>query len=208
MDPYAIKTLAEVPTLAQLYLNSSLVASPSKPLYEPSAAVNASVGFVCGDITKIQVGAIVNAANSSLLGGGGVDGSIHRAAGHGLVAECKGLGGCRTGQAKLTGGYNLPAQHVIHTVGPVYDSNDPKESKAMLRSCYEESMKLASQNGIKTLAFPCVSTGIYRFPAKLASEVACDSVRKYLDKNKGALERVVFVTYEPKDRAAYNEMLP
>lgn len=205
--PTVIKALADVPTIAQLYKTSSLAPPASRPLRQPSAAINASVGLICGDITKLQLDAIVNAANSSLRGGGGVDGAIHRAAGPLLLEECKGLKGCRTGQAKLTRGYNLPSKYIIHTVGPVY-GKDPLESERLLRSCYEETMKLAVQSGIKTLAFSGISTGVYGYPVAAAAKVACDSVRTFLDKNSGALERVIFVTFGPQDVLAYNEMIP
>ena len=137
------------------------------------------VEVIEGDITKLSVDAIVNAANSSLLGGGGVDGAIHRAAGPQLLQECQTLGGCPTGQAKITGGYRLPAKFVIHTVGPVWQGGDHHED-SLLADCYRNSLKLAVENGIKTIAFPAISTGAYGFPMQRASSIAAAQVAAFL----------------------------
>lgn len=156
-----------------------------------------------GDITRLEVDAIVNAANSSLLGGGGVDGAIHRTAGPELALECRNLHGCKTGQAKITRGYRLPAKHVIHTVGPVWNGGQNREDE-MLASCYQRSLELAFQHHLKTVAFPAISTGIYRFPLERATQIALETVYRFLQ-GHALPEQVVFVCFSNKDFEVYQE---
>ena len=171
----------------------------------PGHDVAARMTVVVGDITRLRVDAVVNAANSSLLGGGGVDGAIHRAAGPELLAECRGLGGCPTGQARMTRGYLLPARHVIHTVGPVYNDGRSGEP-GQLRSCYTESLRLSSEAGLKTVAFPCISTGVFGYPKGEACEVAVGAVADWLAAHD-LPEVVTFCCFDASDAALYRTRL-
>jgi len=163
------------------------------------------IQLIKGDITKItDVDAIVNAANSSLLGGGGVDGAIHRAAGPELLFECRLLGGCKTGQAKLTKAHRLPCSYIIHTVGPVWNGGNHNEDK-LLADCYTNSLKLAAAHGINTIAFPSISTGIYAFPVERAARIAIRTVRQFLQENPDLFEQVLWVLFDEKTEAAYQK---
>ena len=160
---------------------------------------------VLGDITKQSVDAIVNAANCSLLGGGGVDGAIHRAAGPELLAECRTLHGCETGQAKITKGYRLPAKHVIHTPGPVWHGGNKGEAE-LLASCYRSCLELASENGCRTVDFPSISTGVYRFPLDKAAAIATKTIKEYL-KAHPEIERVRMVCFDERTKAVYDSAI-
>lgn len=159
-----------------------------------------------GDITRLAVDAIVNAANSSLLGGGGVDGAIHRAAGPELVHECRLLGGCKTGQAKLTQGYRLPARYIVHTVGPVWRGSEHGEAD-LLAACYRHSVACAIGQGCRTIAFPCISTGIYGYPGDAAAQVAVATVREALVQSSAAVDEVIFCCFSSQDLARYQALL-
>ena len=163
------------------------------------------IKLIQGDITKQKVDAIVNAANRSLLGGGGVDGAIHRAAGKQLLEECKTLNGCQTGDAKITKAYNLPAKYVIHAVGPVWHGGKSDEEK-LLSSCYRRSLELAVENDIHTIAFPNISTGVYRFPKEKAAEIAIDTVQKFLAEN-AKIQEVIFVAFDSDNYQIYQQIL-
>ena len=155
-----------------------------------------------GDISKLKVDAIVNAAKESLLGGGGIDGAIHKAAGKKLLEECKTLKGCKTGEAKITSGYNIPAKKIIHTVGP------KGENKKMLKSAYESSLQLMIHHNLKTIAFPCISTGIFGYPPHNAALVAIETVKEFLEKNQEKVDKVIFCLFVQSDVEIYNKLMP
>lgn len=163
------------------------------------------VSIILGDITKMNVDAIVNAANPSLLGGGGVDGAIHKAAGPKLLEECKTLNGCLTGEAKITKGYNLPAQYVIHTVGPIWQGGKANEPD-LLSNCYKNSLKLAVENGIQEIAFPSISTGAYGYPVKQAAQVALKTILNCLRQNS-SIKNVYMVCFDKETYSVYNNTL-
>ncbi|KAM6923555.1 ADP-ribose glycohydrolase MACROD1 [Xenentodon cancila] len=176
--------------------------------YKRSEKLDQKISLYSGDITKLEIDAVVNAANKTLLGGGGVDGAIHRAAGPMLKKECASLNGCETGEAKITCGYGLPAKYVIHTVGPIAQGGVGEEERRALRSCYKNSLQIATENGARSVAFPCISTGIYGYPPQLAVHEALATVREYLDAHHDKLDRVIFCVFLPTDKKLYLQNLP
>lgn len=206
---YEIDELFPVSEAAAKHFPQTIMGPRSLPV--PRKDLNDRVGFVRADITKIRVDAIVNAANGALCGGGGVDGAIHRAAGRGLLKECLTLGGCDTGQAKITNGYKLPCRKVIHTVGPVYDPENEMNSESLLSSCYAKSLRLASENQCLSIAFPAISTGVYGYPSWLAAPVALSVIRRWLEHDndpRTMIQKVIIVVFVDNDVNAYKEALP
>jgi len=205
----SIKSLSDVPTLPVLYLAKRL-SSPNLAYHGHNPSYNEKIALVRCDITTLKVDSIVNAANESLLGGGGVDGAIHRAAGPRLFRECEALNGCDTGSAKMTEGYRLPAKKVIHAVGPIYWKEKPTgRHEPLLRGCYRTSLQLAERAGLKSIAFSALSTGVYGYPSDLAAAHAISEVRNFFDEGHGqGIERVVFCNFMEKDERAYLDTLP
>ncbi|KAL6266820.1 hypothetical protein P5V15_003650 [Pogonomyrmex californicus] len=197
-----VTTLDQIPTWPEYWnKNKSNITKTVEKIEKVDEVLAKKVSIWQGDITSLEIDAIVNAANSSLLGGGGVDGAIHRAAGSNLKKECATFGGCKVGEAKITGGYMLPAKYVIHTVGPQGEKPDK------LKECYENSLALAKENHLRTIAFPCISTGIYRYPQRPAAKVALSTIKKFLLDNKDAMDRVIFCLFLDTDKEIYEELL-
>lgn len=163
------------------------------------------INVVQGDITRAQVDAIVNAANTTLMGGGGVDGAIHRAAGPGLYLACRKFNGCPTGEARITSGFNLPVRYIIHTPGPIWHGGDGNE-RQLLANSYRNSLRLAEEHGCRSVAFPSISTGVYAFPLELAAPIALTTIRDFLD-TAAVVETVTMVCYDPQTLAAYRQAL-
>ncbi len=164
-----------------------------------------TIDAVIEDITKLSIDVIVNAANNSLLGGGGVDGAIHRAAGYKLLEECKTLNGCTTGEAKITKGYNLPAKYIIHTVGPIYRGGNNNES-ILLKNCYLNSLKLADKHQLVSIAFPSISTGVYRYPVEEAAQIAFKTITEAVN-NLSYIQKIIFCCFDKNTFSIYNKLI-
>ncbi|KAH9880523.1 hypothetical protein IAQ61_000816 [Plenodomus lingam] len=215
--PTAIRTMVttvgldEIPTLTLLYKLKKIAPrdTDATPAYPASSSLNDKISVIRQDITTLAIDAIVNAANTSLLGGGGVDGAIHRAAGPKLLEECETLNGCETGSAKITDGYELPSKKVIHAVGPIYWKEGSRAAK-LLAGCYRTSLELAAANGCRSIAFSALSTGVYGYPSGEASEVALETVREFLEDEEQAdkFDRVIFCNFMQKDEDAYFRKIP
>lgn len=202
----SIITVDEIPTVSQLYREGKLTPAT---LDTEEESYNDRICMIRADITKLEVDAIVNAANNSLLGGGGVDGAIHKAAGSKLLKATQKLGGCDTGSAKVTGAFELPCKKVIHAVGPVYYYDQKDECARDLAGCYTTSLGLAVEHDCKSIAFSALSTGVYGYPSSAAAKVAIQAVKAFLQGEDGhKLEKVIFVTFMTKDIDAYTKWLP
>lgn len=201
-------SLPNIPTWANYFENKKAELAKGVPVHKDfvintskNEEVRQKVSIFRGDITTLEVDAIVNAANSSLLGGGGVDGAIHRAAGPDLKSECETLNGCHTGEAKLSGGYKLPAKYVIHTVGP------KGENAPSLKKCYESCLKIMTEHQFKSIAFPCISTGIYGYPLWPAAHIATSEVRNYLEHHHDKVDRIIFCLFSNEDVQIYEAVM-
>lgn len=206
------KSLSDIPTLSLLYKTKKLVPSSSPTAETATSKFNDKISIIRSDITRLDIDAIVNAANESLLGGGGVDGAIHNAAGPALLRECRTLDGCDTGSAKITDAYRLPCKKVIHAVGPVY-WRTKKEGRhtSLLQGCYTTSLDLAVQNDCKSIAFSALSTGVYGYPSEEAAETAIQAVKEWLEKDESRAEkmdRIIFCQFMEKDEKAYAKYIP
>ncbi|XP_072520069.1 ADP-ribose glycohydrolase MACROD1 isoform X2 [Salminus brasiliensis] len=176
--------------------------------YKANDELNKKISLFRGDITKLEIDAVANAANKTLLGGGGVDGAIHSGAGPLLRKECATLGGCETGEAKITGAYGLPAKYVIHTVGPIAHGSVGERERRALRDCYYNCLHTAAENKLRTVAFPCISTGVYGYPPEQAVEVALATVREFLEEHHAQMDRVIFCVFLRSDEELYKNKLP
>ncbi|XP_058382561.1 ADP-ribose glycohydrolase MACROD1 isoform X1 [Diceros bicornis minor] len=197
--------LKKIPTWKETAKGATKVEDPK---YKKDKQLNEKISLFRGDITKLEVDAIVNAANSSLLGGGGVDGCIHRAAGPLLTDECRTLQSCETGKAKITCGYRLPAKYVIHTVGPIAHGEPSASQAAELRSCYLNSLDLLLEHRLRSVAFPCISTGVFGYPNEAAAEVVLAALREWLEQHKDKVDRLIICVFLEKDESIYRERLP
>jgi len=201
--------LHNIKTLRDAYKAAILTSPTLSPKFPTSSHLLDRVSLFQGDITELEVDAIVNAAKRSLLGGSGVDGAIHAAAGRQLLAECRTLNGCETGESKITKGYNLPSMHVIHTVGPVYSDSAVDKKAKQLASCYKTSLQLAVENKLKHIAFPSISTGVYGYPIDDATHIALNVTRSFLDSDASkGIDRVIFVVWSDEDRDVYRRLIP
>lgn len=194
-------TLSDIPTWTEYFEENLTEKGNQKSSAAANELLNSKVSIFTGDITTLEIDVIVNAANNRCLGGGGVDGAIHRAAGSLLLDECKTLNGCKTGEAKLTGGYNLPAKYIIHTVGP------QGYKREALESAYLSSLKLAAENNLRTIAFPCISTGVYGYPNDKAADEVTKLVRDYLEKEHDKFDRIIFCLFMDVDISLYEQNL-
>ncbi|KAM5185608.1 ADP-ribose glycohydrolase MACROD1 isoform 1-T1 [Callospermophilus lateralis] len=198
--------LKKIPTWKETA--KGVAAKVEEPKFKKDKQLNEKISLFRGDITKLEVDAIVNAANSSLLGGGGVDGCIHRAAGPLLTDECRTLQHCDTGKAKITSGYRLPAKYVIHTVGPIAHGEPSANQAEELRSCYLSSLDLLLEHRLRSVAFPCISTGVFGYPNEAAAEVVLAALREWLEQHKDKVDRLIICVFLEKDENIYRQLLP